>query len=354
MTNNESYFVCSIPYQLAIKERLLPAQQVREEMQELTFNEISWLIEMEAIFYGQSMKSIYKFEELQRARKVVKTFYRQEVSSLINDKKFKIPDKVAGEIRVVSADISVIAGKNNDATAITVARLIPRKNGYDREIVYLETMEGGHTGQQALLIKRIKKEFDCDYVVIDRAGAGIGVFDALLENTIDTERGEEYPAWSCMNDEELAKRCNDPHAPKIVFAIHANAEFNSDIALKLKDAFNKNKLLLPVMENEGREYLLSNKKYADLPPELRERFMMPFVHSTLLVNEIINLEAEINDLGRIKLKEARSARKDRFSSLAYLNYFATYLEAKNKKKNTNVIDPSKLFMARKAKSYKRK
>lgn len=353
MTNNESYFVCSIPYQLAIKERLLPAQQVREEMQELTFNEISWLIEMEAIFYGQSMKSIYKFEELQRSRKVAKTFYAPEVSSLINDKKFKVPEKIAGEIRALSVDISVIAGKNNDATAVTVARLIPKKNGYDREIVYLDTREGGHTGQQALMIKRLKEDFDCDYIVIDRAGAGIGVFDALLEKTIDSERGEDYPAWSCMNDEELAKRCNEPNAPKIIFAINATADFNSEIALKLKDSFNKNKLFLPIMENEGREYLLSNKKYADLPIELRERFMMPFVHSTLLVNEIINLEAEINELGRIKLKEARSARKDRFSSLAYLNYFATYLENKNKKQKNTIADPSRLFMARKAKSYKR-
>lgn len=352
MVNGESYFVCSLPYQIAIKENLLMRDQVRDEMQELTFNEISWYMEMEALFYGQSMKSIFKFEDMLKARKISRMFYPQEVMSIIGkDKIINIPKRGNGEIRVLSVDIAVIAGKGNDSTAITIARLIPKKNGFDREIVYLETIEGGHTQQQALRIKQLYYDFDCQNIVIDRAGAGIGVYDMLTEKTRDSERGTEYEALSCMNNEDLAKRCMYPEAPKVIYAIHGTPEFNSEVAIRFKDAISRGKIILPSIETEGHEFLLSSTKYKDLPLDLQMKFKMPFIHATLLINETINLEAEINDQGRVKLKEARSARKDRYSSISYLNYFASELEVKNRKKQSQKIDPRKLFMARKAKKY---
>lgn len=350
MVNGKSYFVCSLPYQIAIKEGLLMREQVEDEMQELTFNEVSWLMEMESLFYGQSTKSIFKFEDLHKSRKLGKLFYPKETSSLINDKTFTIPKRDAGEIRVISADIAVMAGSQNDATALTIARLIPKKDGYDREIVYLETLEGTHTGQQALRIKQLFYDFDCQHIVLDRAGAGIGVYDALAERTMDTARGLEYEPFSCQNNEELAKRCMYPNAPKCIFAIHGTAELNSEIAIRFKDSLSRGKIVLPVIESEGNEFLMSSEKFKKLPQEIKERFKLPYVQTTLLINEIINLEAEINETGRIKLKEARTARKDRYSSISYLNYFATELEVKNRKKKLDV-DPTRLFMARKAKKY---
>lgn len=350
MVKGKSYFVCSLPYQIAIREGLLMREQVEDEMQELTFNEVSWLMEMESLFYGQSTKSIFKFEDLHKSRRLGKLFYPKEVTSLVNDKSFATPKRENGEIRVISADIAVMAGSHNDATALTVARLIPKKDGYDREIVYLETIEGAHTGQQALRIKQLFYDFDCQHIVIDRAGAGIGVYDALAERTMDTTRGLEYEAFSCSNNEDLAKRCMYPNAPKVVYAIHGTAELNSEIAIRFKDSLSRGKLILPVIETEGNEFLNSNEKFSKLPLEIKERFKMPYIQTTLLINEIINLEAEINETGRIKLKEARTARKDRYSSISYLNYFATELEVKNRKKKSE-IDPTKLFMARKAKLF---
>lgn len=350
MVNGKSYFVCSLPYQIAIKEGLLMREQVEDEMQELTFNEVSWLMEMEALFYGQSTKSIFKFEDLHKSRKLGKLLYPKEISSLISDKAFATPKREAGEIRVISADIAVMAGSQNDATALTVARLVPKKDGYDREIVYLETLEGTHTGQQALRIKQLFYDFDCQWIVLDRAGAGIGVYDALAERTIDSARGVEYEPFSCSNNEELAKRCMYPSAPKVIYAIHGTAELNSEIAIRFKDALSRGKVVLPVDETEGNEFLESSEKFKKLPMEVKQRFKLPYIQTTLLINEIINLEAEINETGRIKLKEARTARKDRYSSISYLNYFATELEVKNRKQKLD-IDPTKLFMVKRAKLY---
>lgn len=355
MNNGKSYFVCSLPYQLPIKESLLMREQVEDEMQETTFNELSWYMEMESLFYGQSLKSIFKFEELQRSKKVGSCFYPKEVTSLVKGNAFSIPKKDNGEIRVMGVDVAIMAGKQNDATAITVARLIPKTNGgYTIKVVYLETLEGVLTSQQALRIKQLYHDMNIDTIVIDKAGAGMGVVDALLETTTDTERGLDYDAMSCINNEEIAKRCLYPDAKKVIYTIHANADLNSKIALNFKNILSKGKLELPMNEDEGNEYLSSKKAYADLTIEQKHSFKMPYVHSKLLVNEIINLEAEINsDNGQIKLKESSTARKDRYSSISYLCYYVVEeLERRKKTRKENPEDLARMFMMRKPKSYR--
>ena len=44
MLRKKGYFVCSLPYQIAIKEGLLMRRQVEEEMSEDDFDEISFLL----------------------------------------------------------------------------------------------------------------------------------------------------------------------------------------------------------------------------------------------------------------------------------------------------------------------
>lgn len=347
MTDGKSYFVCSLPYQISIKESLLMREQVEDEMSEATFNEISWLIEMCSLFWGESASSIFKFDDLHKNRKLGKAYYPKDVTSLVNDKSIVPPKKEVGELRLISADIATMLGSQNDASAYTVARLIPTKTGYDREIIYLETLEGGHTGRQATRIKQLFYDFDCDYCLIDRAGGGVGVMDALFERSIDSERGVEYEAFSCMNDDELAERCMYRNAPKVVYALHATSSLNSKIAVGFRDGLKRGKIKLPVIENEGEEFLRSIKGFEKLPEDVKMKLRLPYMHTTLLINEIVNLEAEIKDNGDIKLKESKSARKDRYSSISYLNFLANELEIKNRKQKTTV-DPSKLFLFKKA------
>ena len=50
----KKYFICGLPYQLSIKEGLLSAEQVADEMTEDDFNEIGWGMEMECLWFGSS------------------------------------------------------------------------------------------------------------------------------------------------------------------------------------------------------------------------------------------------------------------------------------------------------------
>ena len=59
--------------------------------------------------------------------------------------------------------------------------------------------------------------------------------------------------------------------------------------------------------------------------EKQARKLLPFLQTTALANELIGLQMSIQG-GFIKLKEKSTARKDRYSALAYINQLATNLE----------------------------
>src|SRR5690606_10383534 len=59
MTEGKNYFVCGLPYQLAIKEGLLMKEQVLDEMSEDDFDETAWSMEKECLFFGESEKAFF-------------------------------------------------------------------------------------------------------------------------------------------------------------------------------------------------------------------------------------------------------------------------------------------------------
>ena len=343
MTSEKSYFVCGLPYYLSIKEGLLMEEQVRDEMSESDFDEIGWSIEMECLFFGESEKAFFKYEDLEKNRRLPKPIYPREYYDLIRDASFKYEPKKPGEIRLISCDIAMMAGKENDASIYTIFKLVPTTKGYDRHIVYMESIEGGHTVTQAIRIRQLYDDFECDYIVLDTQNAGVGIYDQLIQPLYDKERNKEYEPFTCFNDDKMAERCTYPNAPKVIYSIKGNTQLNSEAAVMLRDNFKRGKIKLLINEMEGKEYLQKLKGYENLPEEVKAKFINVYQQVTFLINEMINLEAEYNDNRQVKLKEPRSKRKDRYSSVAYGNYIVSLLERELMKKDEYDIDDELVY-----------
>ena len=82
-----------MPYQLAIAENLLDRVRVEDEMSETTFNEVTFQMEMEALFYGQGTDSLYEFDDIDKNRQIKYPFYPKSLLSKITDKRLNIPAK---------------------------------------------------------------------------------------------------------------------------------------------------------------------------------------------------------------------------------------------------------------------
>lgn len=347
MMEGKKYFVAGIPYQLAIKSGLLNKDQVEDEMSEDDFDPTLFEMEMECLFFGESEKAYFKHEELIKNRRATQALYPRELYDVVRDANFKPPIKKDGELRILSVDIALMGGKNNDASVFSVLTLNPTSRGYERNVSYIETLEGGNTEIQAVKIKRMFNDFNCDYLSLDTAGAGLGVFDLLVNPVVDQEYGIEYEPWTCVNDPEMAKRCIYPDAKEVIYSIKAHAKLNSEIAISLKDNLRTGKVRLLTTEIEAKESIRNLRGYSNLDTAFQVELEAPYMQTTLLINEMINLEGERNSAnGQIKLTEPRSGRKDRYSSVSYGNYVANILERQlNEKSKEANYDDYMFFMS---------
>lgn len=180
---------------------------------------------------------------------------------------------------------------------------------------------------------------------MDNKLLGLGVFDCLARDITDPDTGEVYPALSCCNNQEMASRCTVIGADKVIWAIKANASFNSDAAYMLREAFRSGRIRLLVTEYDAEELLGEIRGYGSLSPAEKIQFQMPYIHTTLLIDELTKLQHEESG-GKIRVYERSGMRKDRYSSLSYNYYVATQLENKHAKRNSINSVSTELFAIR--------
>lgn len=340
LDDSKRQFVCGLPYQLSVTEGLLDAETVADEMAETDFNEIKFQMEYEALWYGNTDGSFFDYNSISKNRRIKYPMLPDKLAAKVNNSQnVKIQPKQNGEVRILSADIALMSSRknNNDATAIFLNQLLPTKAGrFTSNIVYADACEGLRTDDQALLIRKLFDEYNCDYLVLDTSGLGLGVYDCLSRDIVDPETGEMYPAISCCNNAEMAARCTVIGAEKVIWAIKASAQFNSDCAFLLREAFRSGRIRLLASEYDAEESLGELRGYSSLSPAERMQLQLPYIHTTLLIDELTKLQHEESG-GKVKIYEKTGMRKDRYSSLSYNYYVAIQIESKlNKKQSVNI------------------
>ena len=328
MCKGKDYFACALNYKLSMHHNLLSAKRVDQMKQEDDYDATTWLMEMDTLFFGESENAFFKLNEIQKCRSLIKPMIPPttfEYLSNKKNKKFKVT-KQEGEIRLLGCDIALMGGSANDNTIFTFMRLLPSGEEYIRHVSYIESMNGQHTSIQAIRLKQLFYDLDCDFVVMDTAGNGLSIFDECSKIIYDNDRDCEYPPWTCLNNDEMKDRAFDKNAIPLIYSIKVvKAEENHKMAMSLKNCFENKKIKLLVNEIEGKDHLIEKHDYMMKSIEEQGNLIKSYVQTTMLVNELVNLEAEIKS-GLVKLKEIGRNRKDRYSSLSYTNYYASILE----------------------------
>ena len=136
--DTKKYFICGLPYQISIRENLLSADQIMDEMSESDFNMLSFQMEMECLWFGDIDGSLFKYDDLDKRRKIKNVFYPL---ALYNEKNV-IPNLLSTEERILSVDVALMAStkkKKNDASAIFINSAIQTSDtAYSANFVYGE------------------------------------------------------------------------------------------------------------------------------------------------------------------------------------------------------------------------
>lgn len=319
---------------LAIRHNIKTPNQIRNEVSKVS--EIVALEEYLNIPWGESADAYFKLDMFMPLKKMTQAFYPQR-SDVYNDRKnpFGIK-KVDGELRLISCDIASRSGNSNDLSITSCIRLIPTSRGYLRELSYMESHEGMNLSLQALRIRQIFEDFESDYLVLDIANVGYSLYQDLGKLIQDPERGIEYAPLTVIDHEtldrkeieELMRQTTGLNALPLIYPITASARLNSEIAVQMRDKLQKKMWNFLVDEQEGEEYLMNSKykkEFLSGDSYTRAWYKHPYIETSLFINESISLSMKLLS-GNIKLVENSNARKDRYTSVSYGNYFASLLD----------------------------
>ncbi len=340
--NLKPFFVCNLPYTLPLYEGFLPLSVVEQEMDADDFNEIKWMMEMEALFYGESESAYYKTTEIEDIMNIRDIFIPPEVDTdtlkLKKGMDFSLEDKIEGEVRVLSIDVGE-AGNDNDVyvgirlVPIEVGRGENKKWVYTKNVVYLNHISCEHPDIKAIYAKRLYADFQADWVVMDTNGTSAPLYYSCNRKTVDEERGVIYPAWTTIEDTSKLGALNyvDDALP-IVWSVRAYPQFNHECANFLRSEMRAKRLQLPLKRTDAlEEFDVDIKGFVELDAISKEKILKTYTETYLLLIELTNLEAVFSDKGLVSIEKpvGGKVKRDRYSALSYGIWFCCKLETEN-------------------------
>lgn len=339
MLDGEDAFVCNLPYTLANHHGLLSDARIKKIQEDKNMTEMAFETEYNAQFWNVNDKAFFMPDDILSNRKIVKPWYPPTPLQFMEEKDKRHPSwelerDTTQELRVLSCDIATSASSStiyNDASIFTFIKANPRGEQYISEVLYSESLEGWKVEEQVLRIKRLWYDGDVDYIVLDTRNAGIAILDLLANYTYDEQRDIKYPPFKSMNNKDHAERCSYREAKEIVYSIVGTDQLNSEIAFTFKASLENHTTQFLINEIEAEDYLVEHQGFALKNNEDKVNLMLPYLQTTLMQNEILELEADTT--GRyLKLREKGTMRKDRYSSISYGIYFIKQQEGKLKKR----------------------
>ena len=166
---------------------------------------------------------------------------------------------------------------------------------------------------------------------MDTAGNGIGIYDSMAKTQYDSDRDVEYLPFIAFNNEKMSSRSLQQNGIPCIYSMKVvQAETNHQICTWFKDDLQKKKVKLLINDIEARSYLIDKYNFHMKQPEEQAEMLKPYIQTSALVNELVNLEWKNSGIF-IKVYETGRNRKDRYSSISYANYYARLLEKELKK-----------------------
>lgn len=245
------------------------------------------------------------------------------------------------EIRLVISDYAfanTTSNQKNDNTIIMCMSLHWKGNRFERHVDYIEGYPAGDSLGAADRAREIYWDYEADYLIPDLRSGGEALYNKM---TMELENPNHGVLWDkrglTVSDElelhvvpegklqDLRNRTVDKNAIPCIIPITGSTTLNSTMWIELRKQLDNGniKFLVPMqiyqesLEDDGDIFGMTSEELADA--------LLPYAQVDLLVNEAVNLKAEIKD-GGVKLSEPKNGFKDRAVCLSYGNYIASKIE----------------------------
>ena len=163
----------------------------------------------------------------------------------------------------------------------------------------------------------------------------------------ETPDGEYLPPFGVENDEQglykkYFKGVTDMEKDAI-FQIKANAPINTQAYSYAQTQMSSGKIKFLIDEAQAKAKLMETKQGQNMDVEKRNNYLRPFVLTTILREQMLNLVQDNEGVNIILKQENRGIKKDKFSSFIYGLYYIKKEEDRKKKKIGRDISKLLLF-----------
>ena len=235
--------------------------------------------------------------------------------------------------------LGVDVGRTKCTTEVCVFKVIPQVQGAaTKTLVNLYTYDAEHFEEQAIHIKKLYYKYKARIIAIDANGLGVGLVDFLTVRQVDPETGDELPAFGVeggTSDEaiEQYKKIKGPEVEEgALYLIKANAPINTEAYTYVQTQISSGKIKFLIDEGQAKMKLMATKIGQNMEINERNERLQPFVYTTILKSQMLNLVQE-NDGVNIILKQSnKGIKKDKFSAFIYGLYCIKQMEDQKKKK----------------------
>ena len=245
------------------------------------------------------------------------------------------------EIRLVISDYAfanTVSSQKNDNTIIMCMSLHWKGNRFERHVDYIEGYPAGDSLGAADRAREIFWDYQADYLIPDIRSGGEALYNKM---TMELENPNHGVLWDkrglTVSDElelhvvpegklqDLRNRTVDKNAIPCIIPITGSTTLNSTMWIELRKQLDNGNIKFLVPMQTYQESLEDNGDIFGMTSEEVANALLPYAQVDLLVNEAVNLKAEIKD-GGVKLSEPKNGFKDRAVCLSYGNYIASKIE----------------------------
>ena len=317
-------------YETPVCEGLLNEDFVDQLRMQGTFNDESFDREYRSIWSGDAENAFYSAEKFDKYR--VLNQPEDEYSNRSSKTAFYV--------------IGVDVGRIGCTTEACIFKVTPQPKGSAiKSLVNMFSYEAEDFEKQAINLKKLYYRYKARTMAIDANGLGVGLIDFMTKAQVDPDNGDILPPFGVEGGtfEDIINQYKDVNkAPDVekdaMYLIKANAPINTEAYSYTQTQMSSGRVQFLIDEATAKTKLMSTKLGQNMTSEQRNERLMPFVLTTALKAQMLNLVEE-NQGGNIILKQSsRSIKKDRFSAFIYGMYYIKKEEErmrKRKKRNIN-------------------
>ena len=317
-------------YETPVTEGLLDEDFVEQLKLQGTFNDESFDREYRSIWSGDAQNAFYSAEKFNKHR-------------VLNQPEYEYSNKSSKNAFYV---LGVDVGRIGCTTEVCVFKVTPQPRGNAlKSLVNLYSFEAEDFEMQSIHIKRLYYKYKARMVSIDANGLGIGLIDFMTKAQVDPETSEILPPFGVSggtseDTANLYKKIKGVNVEEdALYLIKANAPINTEAYSYAQTQMSSGRVQFLIDENTAKTKLMETKVGQAMSTDVRNERLKPFVYTTILREQMLNLVEDNQGVNIILKQDSRGIPKDKFSAFIYgLYYIKKEEERLRKRKKRDISD----------------